>query len=143
MSVFVTTIRALTVGDTSYFREVVSVDLKEVDETLRALEFAGMTRRSRKDWVTLDHPQLGTLQWKSGYDFRSSGVFLFLRVNGKLILKAWPKPGQKETYCEWVSGPDDGKKVVEDILGSLQKGSKVPSGQRELAFNQASVQRDW
>ncbi|PJE64133.1 MAG: hypothetical protein COU90_04660 [Candidatus Ryanbacteria bacterium CG10_big_fil_rev_8_21_14_0_10_43_42] len=114
---FVYTISGLARGDASIAGDMISgADIMNVLEVLDAARFS---RTSRRGWKTMDHPDLGMLQWKSGVDFRTTGWFLFVKVNGTLILKAWPEAGhQKKTPILWVTGTS---REISNKLGYLEK----------------------
>lgn len=57
---------------------------------LDAMSTAGFSRLSRRGWYVAEHPLLGQLSWKSGRDFRTAGRYFLLRLNGRLVLDAWP-----------------------------------------------------
>lgn len=49
----------------------------ELIQFLDSMAAAGFARVSRTGWRVIEHPELGQLSWKSGYDFRSGGeIFL-------------------------------------------------------------------
>jgi len=77
---------------------------QDVAQALQVLRETGVARISRKGWHTLSHPHLGTLQWKQGVDYRTARPYLFVRINGKLILKTGGRSFAKGSPVEWV-GP--------------------------------------
>ena len=62
-----------------------------------AAEFAVLTR---KGWHTLRLPDVGQITWKTGLDFRTGSEFLFVRVNGRKKIHAWPEPGAKQGWLD-------------------------------------------
>jgi len=121
---FVRTVSALASGDVSAIL-LSSVGLKDLQTLFYSLDHAGFSRKSRRGWSTVDHPDLGNLQWKLGCDFRTTGQYLFLRLNGELILKAWPKSGNICTHAEWLAQKatildNYFKTQVENYLGVLK-----------------------
>ena len=67
--------------------------IEMVQETLSVLAGSGFARLSRKGWHVMDHPDVGQISWKQGVDFRTVKPYFFLRINGKEVVKIWPKPG--------------------------------------------------
>lgn len=134
MDWFVPMIQALVAGDADSYAVVHNIaDVKYIRKMCSSMHDAGLTRPSRKGWETIDHPRLGTLQWKIGIDFRTAGEYFFFRLNGKLILRAWPNAGYRKTHCEWVTGQDvesSKKRMVERMLGTLQDGTGVSMEER-------------
>lgn len=122
---FVYTISALASGnDPRDDRGYNKTTLSELDRVCRTLSDTGFARHSRRGWLTLEHPDLGCVQWKSGVDFRTARNYFLMRLNGKLIVKAWPRPGQKAACAEWTAGgaaevPEGTQYDVETFLGSL------------------------
>lgn len=85
-------------------------------QKISVLSETGFARVSRKGWKTLEHPDLGMVQWKSGYDFRTTGIYFFLRINGKRVLSCWPEAGKCSTYPKWIMCPEES-----DLLGCLSR----------------------
>jgi hypothetical protein len=102
---FSVTIRALSTGalDPIFNSHNVAADLKYICEVCKKMREIGLVRVSRKGWDSVEFPGLGFLQWKWGYDFRSAKEYFFLRLNGKMLLRAWPKGGCS-ARAEWVAG---------------------------------------
>lgn len=98
--------RQCAIGDSNVVT-IIANHLENIQET-------GFARISRKGWRTLDHPDLGMVQWKSGYDFRTTGVYFFLSINGTQILSCWPKAGESRVYPKWEQNHEQS-----DLLGSL------------------------
>lgn len=132
---FVRTLSGLACGDTSFVHTCNRIDVREISETLGHFVSSGFARVSN-GWDTMDHPDLGVVQWKSGVDFRTAQDHFFLRLNGRLILRAWPSAGSRRTDVKWVAAPDAvsdwDKKRVERFLGSLQEGSRLPLAERDI-----------
>lgn len=84
---FVTAVRALAKGGAPKVQSSLEA---EVLAPLGEIERAGFGRYSRSGWYVVDHPCLGQLSWKSGRDFRSFRRYFLLRLNGTMILHAWP-----------------------------------------------------
>jgi hypothetical protein len=82
---------ALAAGDFASLVEAEHLPVDMLQDISRVLdgarEFASI---SRKGWLVLDHPVLGQVSWKSGIDFRSACPYLIVRLNGRLVLRAWP-----------------------------------------------------
>ena len=117
---WVALISALASGDAEAALSC-KVSLQDVVRLLESNDVANFSRRSRKGWSTMDHPNLGTLQWKSGVDFRTVGKFFFLRLNGEVLITAFPKTGLGATLPEWVAKAAHNRKGdVENHLGILK-----------------------
>ena len=127
---FVYTLSGLVVGDISIAENTDNkIDIRHILGVCITLGGAGFARISRKGWRTIDHPDLGLVQWKSGIDFRSTHPYFLLRVNGEMLLKAWPNKALNGLSCaEWVSEStkrlsEEERVGVEDFLGTLQTGT--------------------
>lgn len=96
---FTATIRSLVEADLatlqseSWFRYGAKLDKIEI--TLANLMEDGFARISRRGWKVIEHPVLGQISWRQGVDFRTCGGYLYLRVNGQLILSVWPRAGHQ------------------------------------------------
>lgn len=136
---FTFTVSGLASGDTAIVTRHNSADIKDIARVCETLQYSGFARCSRKGWWTLEHADLGTVQWKSGYDFRTAGEFFFLRLNGKLIVRAWPTAGSRRyTRAQWVADsakelPENIRERVERFLGTLQDGSQIAPEDRDAA----------
>lgn len=75
----------------------------EIRRLCCSLAASGFAHKSRKGWATINHPALGTMQWKNGVDFKTVAPYFFLRINGDLILKAWPRAGSRTTQVIWMA----------------------------------------
>ena len=87
-----------------------------IAEKLATIAETGFARTSRRGWTTLEHPQVGMVQWKSGYDFRTTGRYFFLRINGKQVVACWPKAGDRVTHSNWECNPQQS-----NLLGYIEK----------------------
>lgn len=85
---FVFTVSGLMVGDKNIVKEYNNIKLKDIFSICVSLRSSGFARCSRRGWWTLEHPQLGMVQWKEGVDFRNAKKYFYLRINGKPILSA-------------------------------------------------------
>ncbi len=135
---FKRTIAALVSGEAGkVLRRENPCDVVEIQDVFLEIRSLGLERVSRRGWYTLEYPELGTVQWKTGADFRTGGWYFFLRVNGYMVLRAWPEADGRETFALWVA-PVTAKLAkgdvvgVERFLGTLQKGSRMTPGEREL-----------
>jgi len=84
---FCETLKSLINGNTEFVSEhhnPINIDL--IEDWLFVCEEMGLIRLSRRNWKTLDHPVLGTVQWKSGARRTPEKGYFFLRVNGRPIL---------------------------------------------------------
>lgn len=137
MNWFVPMIQALAKGNASAFLTCNNpCDVRYIAWVLGTIDDAGLTRDSRKCWTTLDHPVLGTIQWKRGFTPFGGGSseYFMLRINGVLVLKAWPTPDLRLTYCKWVTvgaSTDDEIHLVERVLGTLQVGTSISTEERD------------
>ena len=75
---------------------------ERLGETLAVLLDSGVARTSRKGWLIINHPILGQVSWKSGSDFRTAKGYLFLRVNGRLVLSYWPSSAERGGFFPCV-----------------------------------------
>ena len=82
-----------------------SATLRAVADTLYVIETAGVSRRTRKGWHEIAVPMLGQVSWKSGSDFRTGGAFLIIRLNGRVIARAWPQAGCREVSADFPAMP--------------------------------------
>jgi hypothetical protein len=62
------------------------------------MERNGFVRISRRNWKTAEHPLLGTVQWKSGVNFRT-GRYFYLRLNGRTVLSVI----EQFFFCNFVT----------------------------------------
>jgi hypothetical protein len=73
---------------------------------LRILADSGIVRLSRKGWYTLEHSELGMVQWKWGGE---TSRYFWIRVNGNAIVEF-------STFVEpqvtWTTNP-----LMSDLLG--------------------------
>lgn len=106
-------------GEESYIRDMRMLArteiAKDVFDDLAAVGSTGFARTSRRGWKTLEHPDLGMVQWKCGVDFRTKGNFYILRVNGRQVLYCWPKAGENVVHPRWTQNP-----AQSNLLGSLR-----------------------
>lgn len=91
---FAATIFALAEGNFDFFQDESwrrnGVKLEEIKKVLSTLKNAGFARNSNRGWKVMEHPALGQISWKQGIDFRSCGRYLFLRLNGQMVISVWP-----------------------------------------------------
>ncbi len=129
---FVFTVSALASGDAEALMDPYNlVDLKGIRSTCVTLSISGFATRSRRGWQTIRHPDLGTLQWKFGFQVGTALEYFFLRLDGRLLVRAWPKMGSKVTYAEWVSKESGlARDYGERALGTLQGGTQLSPERR-------------
>lgn len=108
---FVWVISGLATGDPEFIKDYPNNDgctmtISEIERTLLTLRDAGFTRESRRGWETIHHQVLGTISFKSGYDFRSTKPYLIMRLNGRVIIREWPNTGHIWIAPDHVSESD-------------------------------------
>ncbi|MFC1622142.1 hypothetical protein ACFL13_02035 [Patescibacteria group bacterium] len=92
---FVNLLSGLASGDPRFVEEYINEEYplmlgeKGLWELFHTLQFAKVARTSRRGWQTIDHPILGTVQWKIGRNYRNAKPYMFVRVNGKEIIHLW------------------------------------------------------
>ena len=81
---FVYAISAIVAGDNDALSDdLVRPNWERLKEVFSLARDTGFARFSRRGWWTLEHPILGTVQWKEGVNFRTVQPYLYVRVNGK------------------------------------------------------------
>ncbi len=130
---FVCTVSGLMAGDVTIIDGYNAYDLKMIAATLETLAETRVARQSRKGWWTVEHTLLGTLQWKSGIDFRSTAPYLYVRVNGKPLINCG---GGSIVNTHWVGDAADhaapeARERMEHFLGTIEHGTYIPRECRE------------
>jgi hypothetical protein len=123
---FLWVLRGLTTGNSEFVSEYPknpnAPDINEIFDVLYTCHTAGLGRFSRRGWLTIDIPAIGTVQWKQGTNFRTLGRYGFLRINGTDILKVWPESTNRHGDAEWAAPTtvsEDDKLNIVNRLGLL------------------------
>lgn len=124
---FVFLLSGLAAGDETFLNEYGAdnpspylMGIQGLNKALMTLSDTRVARYSRKGWLTIDHPDLGMVQWKQGWDFRTAKPFLFVRINGRQVLNWWPTTPHKEV---WASCPASVPDYLRSGVVSLLKHS--------------------
>jgi len=117
---FVSTLSALVSGEVPEMVNYNDWRLARIWNLLASLTEVGISKRSRRGWETINHPTLGTVQWRMGVS-AFIGWYLFLRVNGQLVLAYQCKDRQGRRRPEWASAQCSAveKDRVEHWLGDI------------------------
>lgn len=52
---------------------------------------------------TLNHPEIGLVQWRMGMYERVTAPYMQVWLNGELIIDAWPEDGTRPNWMEYAS----------------------------------------
>ncbi len=76
--------------------------LESLRNDLSTLAETGVALKSRRSgWYCLEHPALGQIRFKMGYNFRNGKPYLFVEVCGRKIVHSFPKVGLTSPEDLW------------------------------------------